>query len=418
MSPQNNLKPQEIERWFDVNTPITLEFFKSYYEFLTQYSKDPNKVRCEFWMNASNEDRRVIIFNNDKILDFIKNHWNEVSETVIFLYTGPIKYSVLNLQHHYMRIRIQSSPEITSTKVFSSLNKHFSLSHSEPHPYKYRRSSIEFDVGRWKPKDFALGIKNISNLIGPNPYIVKAYVKSFVGDIEKLTPFFDLNSFLDYTDRRASTFGAAFIQLRARSTDIGIGVPSDHKKLRIRTSIPPENVDDILDAWPEDLRLSQVKAVDTGDFFGEGEPNIAKDNSWVKYGIPIMVAFITAFSVAGIVSLKKAIWPNYKIVVTNPISENGKAISSNQQLVVDWYLQPEKQSLRNVRKDSIGTVRLMDNSGKLQKIVSKAPVSLNTPPGDYTLSVDVDETAPVIIKLKVVKNEHAVSGSKKKKPNK
>lgn len=409
MSSQKKIKPKEVERWLDVNETINLELFEKYYAFLIQYSKDPNAIRCEFWMDPSNEDRRVILFGSDSILDYIKHNWNKVSETVIHPHTGPIKYSLLNIQHHYIRIRSQSSPYISSTKIFASLQKHLSLSLSEPFPYKYRRSSIEFDVGRWNPKDFVAGLKTISTLIGPNPYVGRAYVKSFVGDIEKLTPFFDLNSFLDHINRRASTFGAVFILLRARSTDIGITVPSDHKKILIRTSIHPDNVDNILEAWPEDLRLSQVKAVDTGDLFGEGVSVTTTDSSWIKYGVPIVVAFITAFSVSGIVTLKKAIWPNYKIVVTLPITENGKAITLNKQLFVDWYLQPEKQSMRSVKKDSIGTVCLTNESGKQLKTVSKAPVSLKTPPGNYTLSVDVDKIAPVVIKLKV----NAPSGSKK-----
>lgn len=272
---------------------------------------------------------------------------------------------------------------------------------SKPHPYKYRKSSIELEVGNWNPKEFAQGVSAIAIAIGPNPYLESAYVKSFDGDIERLTPFFDLRSFLDFLNRRASTFGEVSVQLRARSTTVGIGLPTDHKKLRIRTSIPPEGVDPLINAWPDSLRLKQVKSVDTGDFFTGGDASKKDDSKWVKLGVPIATAFITAISVTSVVALKRAIWPEQKLVLSSPRQEGSQASWSGKRLEVDWYLQPEQPSFRDIQKEVPATIRLSDLAGSVKELSGKPPAFFDVARGTYNLSVSVEGLPALRVQVKV-----------------
>lgn len=320
---------------------------------------------------------------------------------MVVQYSGRIRQALLNHQYHYLRMRVDDNDDLSASSIFTTLEQTLQLNPSQPHPYKYRRSSIEFDVGHWNPKEFAVGVSAIADAIGPNPYVENAYVKSFEGDIEKLTPFFNLKSFLDHIDRRASSFGEVSILLRARDKNVGISVPTDHKKLRIRTSLTFNEVDPLLAAWPSGLRLKQVKAIDTGNIFTGGEPTKKEESNWVKFGVPVAVALITAFSVTSLIALKKSIWPEQKLVISSPIlsGENNKWVG--KRVEIDWYLQPEQPSFRSIRKDAPATVQIMDSAGQQRELTSKPPVKFEVSPGFYSVAVSVEELPTARFRLKV-----------------
>jgi len=390
----------EFERWFDVTAKVDQIWFRSYSDELAKYCDTPDDVRCEVWMMPQHKDRRVTFRNRAACLEYVCNNWNDVEEIVIFQYDGAIRFALLNTRHCYVRLRLEVNEAAEANEKFSSLQGRLSLCDSHPYAYKYRRSSMEFKIGQWNPRAFAVGINKIADLIGPNPHVQEVFVKSFKGDIEELTPFYDCQSFCEHIDRRANVFGEMVIQMRSRSVTVGIGVSSDHKKLRIRTSLPPEEVDRLIEAWPSELKLDQIKAVDTGAYIGGSVPSTT-ENPWLKYGAPVLIAFITAASTAGLISLKKSVWPDYKISVASPLLENGKAKLLGTQLVVDWYLQPDGGSLRGVNRDSIGSVQILGQSGIIEQINSKSPVTIPLSSGDYILSIDVPDIAPVHIPLHV-----------------
>ncbi|MFK0310036.1 hypothetical protein ACIQUF_02230 [Pseudomonas sp. NPDC090233] len=390
----------EFERWFDVTAKVDQIWFRSYADELAEYCETPDDVRCEVWMMPQCKDRRVNFRNRSAWLEFVCNNWSDVEEVVIFQYGSAIQFALLNTRHCYVRLRLEGYEAAEANEKFSSLQGRLSLRDSHPYAYKYRRSSMEFKVGQWDPKEFAVGVNKIADLIGPNPHVQEAFVKSFKGDIEELTPFHDRQSFCEHIDRRANVFGEMVIQMRSRSVTVGIGVSSDHKKLRIRTSLPPEEVDSLIEAWPSELKLDQIKAVDTGAYISGSVPSV-NENPWLKHGIPVLMAFITAASTAGLISLKKSVWPDYKISVASPLLENGKAKLLGTQLVVDWYLQPDGGSLRGINRNSIGSVQVLGASGIITHINSKSPVSIPLSSGDYILSIDVPDIAPVHIPLHV-----------------
>jgi hypothetical protein len=274
------------------------------------------------------------------------------------------------------------------------------LRHSHPYAYKYRRSSLEFKIGRWNPKAFVAGINKVAEIVGPNPHVQEAYVKSFRGDIEELIPFYDQRTFCEHVGRSANLFGELVFQIRARSITVGIAVPSDHKKLRIRTSLPPDDVDKLIDAWPSELKLDQTKADDTGAFIGGSAPS-ATESPWLKYGTTILTAFVTAASISGVITLKKAIWPEYKVSIVSPIVQDGKAKLIGTEMVVDWYLQPTGDSFLGIDRNSVAVIRIMGPSGIVHEVRSKAPVSMPIQSGDYTLLVDIPDIAPVGIQLHI-----------------
>lgn len=400
----------EFERWFDVTAKVDKIWFRSYVDELAKYCENPEDVRCEVWLMPQCKDRRVNFRNRSAWVEYVSNNWSDVDETVITQYgSSTIRFALLNTRHCYVRLRLEGHE---ANETFSALQDRLSLRDSHPFAYKYRRSSLEFKVGQWNPKAFAAGINKIADLIGPNPHVQEAFVKSSKGDIEELTPFYDRQSFCEHIDRRANVFGEMVFQMRSRSVTVGIAVSSDHKKLRIRTSLPPEEVDKLIEAWPSELKLDQIKADDTGAFIGGSAPSVT-ENPWLKHGVPVLVAFITAASTASLISLKKSVWPDYKISVASPLLENGKAKLLGHELVVDWYLQPDRDSLRGIDRSSIASVRLMGPSGIVKEINSKSPVSIPLSSGDYTLSIDVPDIAPVHIPLHVDSPTSQTSSIKK-----
>lgn len=127
------------------------------------------------------------------------------------------------------------------------------------------------------------------------------------------------------------------------------------------------------------------------------------ENPWLKYGVPVAVAFITAMSTAGVVSLKKAIWPDYKVTITSPFVQNGIARWSGHGISIDWYLQPDQASFRTVKKDVVAMVKVHTPSGSQRSMESKPPVSVSLEPGSYVVSVDAPSAAPAQFQLVVEK---------------
>lgn len=390
----------EFERWSDVAATVDQIWFRSYVDELAKYCENPEDVRCEVWLMPQCKDRRIIFRSRAAWVEYVSKNWSDVEETVIFQYGSTIRFALLNTRHCYVRLRIKGYEATEANETFSALQDRLSLRDSHPYAYKYRRSSLEFKVGRWNTRAFAAGINKITDLIGPNPHVEEAFVKSFDGVIEELTPFYDRQSFCAHIDRVADVFGEMVFRMRSRSVTVGIAVSSDHKKLRIRTSLPPIEVDKLIEAWPSELKLEQIKADDTGAFVGGSAPSVT-ENPWLKHGVPVLVAFITAASTAGLISLKKSVWPEYKITVASPLLENGRAKLLGPELVVDWFLQPDGGSLRGIDRNTIASVRVLGPSGLVKEINSKSPVSIPLSSGDYILSIDVPDIAPVHIPLKV-----------------
>jgi hypothetical protein len=402
MSTSDRTSKTTIERRFDVMIDITNEWFRSYVSELAKYGgDDPDDVNCDVRLDPD-FDSRVVFYNRKAWMDHVLTNWTEVTETNISQYGGVVRRALCDHRRHHVVLSVEANSTAEIERAFALLCVALSLRASPQEPYRYRRSSLEFEVGNWRPDLFVVGIKGIAALLGTDPDVPEAYAKSFEGDIEKLTPFFNLKSFCDGVGMRASRFGEVVIRMHARSISIGIGVTSDHKKLRIRTSLPPDGVDKIISAWPEELKLKPIKAVDTGANVGGVAPG-PSENPWPKYGLPVVVAFITAISTAGIVSLKKAVWPDYRVIITSPTVANGVARWSGNAVTIDWYLQPDQPSLRALNKDVVATVRLHASSGPQSAVESKPPVSLALTPGNYVVLVDAPGAAPAQFQLMVEK---------------
>jgi hypothetical protein len=397
--PSENTTNNETERWFDVTAEPNQEWFRAFARELANFTKRPDDVRCDTWLTPENKDRRISFRNRGAWVDFVINNWDRIEEAVIIQHNGRVTYGLFNSRHCYVRLRIEGPHESDVSRVYAELERTLSLRPCHPSPYKYRRSALEFNIGRWSQKDFALGVNRIADIIGPNPHVESAWVKSFRGDIEELTPFYDHKSFCEFIDRRANLFGEMVIQLRARSVAVGIAVPTDHKKLRIRTSLPPNDVDKLIEVWPSQLKLDQIRADDSGAFIGGAVPP-SQDSPWLKYGVPVLVAFITAASTASLVFLKKSIWPDYQIHIESPIvAKNGQATSTGPELRVDWYLKPDGPSLRGIIRDAVGLVRVLPQSGAAVEKKSTPPISIPLSSGDYTLSIDVPNVPPIYVPL-------------------
>jgi hypothetical protein len=120
----------------------------------------------------------------------------------------------------------------------------------------------------------------------------------------------------------------------------------------------------------------------------------------------VVIALATAVSAAGAVGLKKAIWPDYRVVVTSPAVANGVAKWTGNAVSIEWYLQPDQSSFRGLKKDVVATVRVHAPSGSLAPVTStsKPPLAVTLSPGNYVVSVDAPDATPAQFQLVVEKS--------------
>jgi len=410
MSNGNDTSHITIERRFDVNGNVTEEWFRSYVGELSKYGGAKEDVSCDVHLTPDLENR-VAFHSRRAWSDYVLANWKNAAESDIWQYGGTVRRAHCNHRRQHVVLTVEAEDTSQVERIFEELSRTLSLAPSPQNPYRYRRSSMEFEIGNWRPDLFVAGIRKIADILGPNPDIADAWAKSFEGEIEKLTPYSDLQSFSDELGTRVSRFGEIAIRMQARSIGVGIGVTSDHKKLRIRTTLPPTEVDNLLTAWPSDLQLKQIKAADTGAELGGTAPAPA-ENPWLKYGIPVVVAFVTAVSVAGAISLKKAIWPEYKVTLLSPPTSNGVAKWSGAWIPIDWYLQPDQASFRGTKKGVAATVRIDSASDPEQTMESKPPLNVTLRPGSYVIVIDSPDASPLQFQL-IVENpgSHASSST-------
>jgi hypothetical protein len=389
-----------IERSFDVANGLTEGWFQNYASELASHTAEPEDINCQVRLGSDME--QLATFRNRKAWsDYVLSNWRDVVETSISQYGTPVvAWSSCNHRLHRVLLRVRADIASDVERTFEQLRTALSLEVSTQKSYRYRRASLEFEIGNWRPDYFASGIRQIAAFLGPDPDVPEAYAKSFQGEIEELTPFYDVKSFCETVGKRASLFGEVFIRMRARSIDVGIGVSADHKKLRIRTSLLPDHVDELIGAWPDQLKLKSVKAADTGTTISGAAPG-SLEKPWLKYGLPLLGAIVTAASVSSVVTFKKAIWPDYKVIISSPIVENGVANWPGNVVSINWYLQPVQQSFSGVLNDVIGTVQVQAPYGSLPSREAKPPVAIPLAPGTYVVSVNVPGATPAYFELVV-----------------
>ncbi len=386
-----------VERRFDVAINIDKDWFRSYVKELAKYHGGiADDVDCNVRIGIDFDD--CITFSSVQAwADYVTSHWDNVAETNIWP-RGRVRRASCNHRLHQILIRVKGRDASDIETTFKSLSGALSLSDSAKVPYRYRRSSLEFEIGNWRPDAFVQGVKGVASILGSDPDVREAYAKSFEGDIEKLTPFFDLKSFCQSVGTKASRFGEVVIRMQSRSIGVGIAATSDHKKLRVRTTLPPDELDKLIAAWPEEMKLKSIKATDTGADVG-GSASIPPESRGLKYGIPVVVALITALSTSGLVSLTKAVLPDYKVVVTSPVISDGVARWSGDVVPIEWYLQPDQPSFRTAKKDVVAEVRLHTSSGALIPLNAKPPVRVRLNRGIYVVVIDAPGAPPTEFQL-------------------
>src|SRR5437762_2065922 len=196
-----------VERRFDVKRDITEDWFCSYASELAKYGgQDKDDVQCDIRL-GSDFDNRVGFRNRQAWMDYVTTHWVDIAETNIWQYGGLVRRGLCNHRRQHLVLMLVADNMADIERTFELLREALSLSISPEDPYRYRRSSLEFEIGYWRPDLYVVGIKAIAALLGPNPEVSQAWAKSFEGDIEKLTPFFNLKSFCGNVGMRASRFG-------------------------------------------------------------------------------------------------------------------------------------------------------------------------------------------------------------------
>ena len=286
-------------------------------------------------------------------------------------------------------------------QLLAALSSDLALEVTPQSPYRYRRSALEWEIGHWQPKLFCDGVQKLAEFFGTELRVADAYAKSMEGNVEKLTSFFDLKSFTDSIGRKAALFDEIVIRLEGRSQSVGIGVRSDHKKLRVRTSLPPADTDPIVEAWPEGLGLKAIKATDSGSDPGSLVPAPAPKESTLWKVISAVAALLGVISVGGVGATLNMFSPEYKVVVTSPILHGGSASSDSPEINVDWYLEAEGLHTGGPIKDLPANIVVDGNADANSRIAHKPPYRLTLPVGSHSIKIDSSKGAPLVFEVTV-----------------
>lgn len=386
-------------RGFDIVTALNQGWFESYLAQLSKYLD--REAHPDYSVRQLSDIENPRVFRDpDLWVEHVRANWEDVAETEVWSYRGALRSARCDHRRQHLRVEFALESLSAIEESLDSLEESLSLKPTPQEPYQYRRSSLEFDIGSWRPDLFADGVRRIATYLGGNPGVRELYVKTYEGDVEKLVPFYEIKEFLQYVGHRASRFGEVSVGLQARSIGVGILVPPDHKKLRIRTTLPPESVDELLDAWPTELGLRQAKAQDSGSGVEAVAPT-PPESALPKYGVPILVALITSLSVTSVIALQKAIFPDYTLVITSPPHNRRVVTVRPGAIPVRWYVKPVQASFRSDRKDVPAVIRVYGSVGMQQSFTARPPRLIKLEPGSYAIEVDAPEAPPAQIQVLV-----------------
>lgn len=394
-----------FEQRFHLRGVFTKQWFQLYVDELTKHAGKDSSVSCEVITNVRYSNRHEFKILKEW-LDYVLANWMDVDETYIW-YSGLGAIVRARCNHRRQWVVLSVREGELSTDDLEQLREKLQLDWEPLFPYKYRRSSLEFEIGDWKPDQFAVGVRRIAEILGQGsePDLPEAYAKRFSGVVETLTPFYRLDKFCAEVGKKADLFGEISIRMDCRSTTVGIFVNSEHKKLRIRTNIIAEETDRLISAWPDSLSLKPIKSIDTGS--GSSSAPIEEPKKKLSdFVLPVVAAIFTSGAVTGALTqystTVKFFWPDYTVVVTQPTVEKGKATLAGGGVTINWYIKPDQLSWRGNREDAKATVKISSTKGKqFVEIPSSPPISTRLDPGEYEVAVDAKGATGATFQLQV-----------------
>ena len=389
-----------IERRYVPKASITKEWHAALRNKLEPFLRDPGLISCYVRLNSDPDVHRQFK-DLGAFFSFVAEHWSEVLESEIWSSDTVLVRIVCDHARQGVLLSSRAGNDAAAEQTIREIESTLELQAAARQPYRYRRASLEYEIKNWRGDSFAAAVREIANLLGGRPFLREAYVKIFNGNIETLTPFVDLDGFLQQVGTRTGAYGETAILMEGRDNAVGLRVNSEHTRLRIRTSFDLPALDQLINAFTDNLGLVQVKALDSGSDVGAASPSQRPEKPLLKYGIPVLVAAVTAASVSGFVSLKKAVFPDYKVFISTPPTTNGTADITGP-LQVSWYLKPDGASLRGIVKDVPATIRIFPAGQPVQTFPGKMPnQTLTLAPGDYIVQVETPDTEPAQITVRV-----------------
>src|SRR5262249_21128197 len=167
-------------------------------------------------------DVRVAFTNLDAFYAFIETNWSNVLETELWTSDASLVRAICDHPRQALLLSARARDSQAAETLLANLEQTLNLNRAARQPYRYRRSSLEYGVKSWRSDSFAAAIRSLANLLGGQPFLREAYVKTYSGNVETLTPFFDLQSFVQQVGARAGAYGEAAVLMEGREHAIGV----------------------------------------------------------------------------------------------------------------------------------------------------------------------------------------------------
>jgi hypothetical protein len=388
-----------VDRWYIVTGTMDEAWFRTFSAFLREKNSEIRNADLSVRPNDDSGDRlRFPTF--EAWSDYIAQHGPESCECYFWIPSGSIPHAQCDRQRAQVNFTFAVADENQIEQLKNEAEQRLQLEPLKPGPYRYRRTSVEYEIGNWDPELFVAGIRRLAAMLGGRPSLMDAYLKKNDGKIEELLPFYDLEPFLTAIGKSPSRFTEAVLTMAARGNAIGLMVMSDQKRLRIRTTLEADELNTIETAWSKEMKLKLTKASDYGQGLSGSSPP-PPESLLLKYGIQVLITLLTLGAVS-LTAFKKAIWPDYSVVITSPGGLSGTADFEPGQIPVSWYEKPEQVSLRSDHRVTPAQVTVFGKNGVVTQLAGSLPtmVTVNNE-GQYTLVVDPGDAAPAQVPFRV-----------------
>lgn len=344
-------------------------------------------------------------------VEHIQQNWADLAESGAYFY-GDSRNLSFGCDHRrsLINLEVSSNSIELSNNILAKMQEHLSLFQVQEDPYRYRKSAATYKVGDWSKKGFVDATRLlIKEIFGEQePAIDDAFVtKVLDNNIERAQGFHDINEYLNFIEESdESAFEWANLGMEGSAgIAIGISFSKKDKKLELRSNIPPNELEEkITKYYKEPLQLKLTKGEVTGSAISSTtQPKTEK--WWVKYVFEIIVTVIGAAVV--IVSLARAYFTEYSLVVTNPIESPAEV--NQPEISLDWYLWPKDSLFHEADYQTPASILIIYQNktvSKFDNAIPTFPVQLEKGEGKYIIEVRPQSKAQPVRMIVTYESEH------------
>lgn len=288
----------------------------------------------------------------------ITTEWDRVIATYAWLSSNTLKVTFrCDPKLEMVELRLEAPSYEAVDKLFEELTQNLELELITEEPYRYRRSSANFEIRSWKSENFAEAIEVIvRQFIGDHFVLEEAYVEGGPEKEQALHGFNDLNAFTARLRNLELSYHEVGLRLKGpRGFALGIFVYDDLSRLELKSTLLPKQLAEVVRVFERSLVLKEIEREAASSDASKAPSRV---DTFVKF-LPIVTLLLGVF-------VSPAFWgaafPKDTLRITVPPAQDDKPLRLNVQTVpVEWVLETERWFHTTTSRGSTATVRVLEN---------------------------------------------------------